>query len=155
MANLKARAFDGDGAVKALRIFAEAFCLKNSFHVNGDQSGKGYSKFQYKPFTLEGNFAFAAGLQEMLIQSHTGIIRLFPAIPDSWRTASFENLRTEGAFLISAKMVRRTFNCSGYKIGKRRKTLKLHNSFQEKTYRIGKELIQGSEIITISMNPGK
>jgi len=102
LGNLKARAFDGEGAAEALRIFATSFCLPNSFHVNGDQSGKGYSDFTYRPFTLEGNFAFAAGLQEMLLQSHTGIIHLFPAIPDDWEAVSFEQLRAEGAFLVSA-----------------------------------------------------
>ncbi|MCK5279853.1 MAG: hypothetical protein KAK04_14965, partial [Cyclobacteriaceae bacterium] len=73
-----------------------------SFHVNGDQSGKGYSGMTYRPFTLEGNFAFASGINEMLIQSHTGIVRLFPAIPAGWQNVSFENLRTEGAFLVSS-----------------------------------------------------
>ena len=38
----------------------------------------------------------------MLIQSHTGVIRVFPAIPDSWKDVSFDQLRTERAFLISA-----------------------------------------------------
>jgi alpha-L-fucosidase 2 len=104
LGNIKARAFDGLGAAEALRIFATDFCLKNSFHVNGDQSGKGRSKFTYRPFTLEGNFAFAAGIQEMLIQSHTGIVHLFPAIPEDWKEVSFNTLRTEGAFLISANM---------------------------------------------------
>lgn len=102
LGNLKARAFDGDGAAEVLRKFATSFCLPNSFHVNGDQSGKGYSKFTYRPFTLEGNFAFAAGLQEMLIQSHTGVVHLFPAIPSDWQNASFDQLRAEGAFVISA-----------------------------------------------------
>lgn len=102
-ANMKARAFDGEGAAQALRTFAECFCLKNTFHVNGDQTNSGKSKFTYRPFTLEGNFAFAAGIQEMLLQSHTGIIRLFPAIPDSWEKVSFHQLRAMGAFLISAQ----------------------------------------------------
>lgn len=103
LGNLKARAMDGDGAAKALKIFAECFCLKNTFHVNGDQSKTGKSKYTYRPFTLEGNFAFAAGIQEMLIQSHTGVIRIFPAIPESWKDVSFDKLRTYGAFLVSAK----------------------------------------------------
>jgi alpha-L-fucosidase 2 len=102
--NLKARALDGEGAALALRIFAEAFCLPNSFHVNGDQSGKGYSGMTYRPFTLEGNFAFASGIHEMLIQSHTGTVCLFPAIPADWLNVEFNNLRTEGAFLVSAKL---------------------------------------------------
>ena len=103
MASLKARAKDGDGAAKALTIFAKAFCLPNSFHVNGDQTKSGFSKFTYRPFTLEGNFAFAAGLQEMLLQSYAGFIEIMPAVPSTWKDISFRQLRAEGAFLVDAK----------------------------------------------------
>lgn len=102
MANMKARAKDGDGAAKSLDIFAKAFCSANSFHLNGDQTKSGYSKFTYRPFTLEGNFAFAAGLQEMLLQSYAGFIEIMPAVPGAWQNVSFSKLRAEGAFLISA-----------------------------------------------------
>jgi glycosyl hydrolase family 95/glycosyl hydrolase family 65 len=102
--NLYARAFDGDKAAAVLRLFAECFCLKNSFHVNGDQCKAGHSKFVYRPFTLEGNFAFASAIQEMLIQSHTDVIKLFPAIPSKWKDVKFDKLRAQGAFLISAQM---------------------------------------------------
>lgn len=102
--NLLARAFQGDKAAEVLRIFAECFCLKNSFHVNGDQCKAGHAKRHYRPFTLEGNFAFASAIQEMVIQSHTGVIKLFPAIPSGWEEASFSDLRTNGAFLASAKL---------------------------------------------------
>lgn len=103
LGSVKARAKDGEGAAQALTTFARAFCLPNSFHVNGDQTKSGLSKFTYRPFTLEGNFAFAAGLQEMLLQSYAGFIEIMPAIPLDWKDASFENLRAEGAFLVSAK----------------------------------------------------
>lgn len=103
LGSLRARARDGAGAEKALEIFATAFCLRNSFHVNGDQSGKGYSKFTYRPFTLEGNFAMPAALQEMLLQSHSGVVELFPAVPESWKDIEFRTLRAEGAFLVSAR----------------------------------------------------
>jgi alpha-L-fucosidase 2 len=102
-ANLAARARDGEKAQKALELFSTSFCLRNSFHCNGDQSGKGYSNFRYRPFTLEGNFAAAAGLQEMLLQSYSGTIRIFPAIPSAWKNVSFKTLRAEGAFLITAE----------------------------------------------------
>lgn len=102
LANMKARTFDGDGTVRALHIFIKAFCAPNSFHLNGDQLQKGYSSFTYRPFTLEGNFACASALQEMLLQSHTGIIHIFPALPESWQDASFQNLRAMGAFTVSA-----------------------------------------------------
>ncbi|MFV0607058.1 MAG: glycosyl hydrolase family 95 catalytic domain-containing protein [Niabella sp.] len=106
LANLKARAKDGAGAAKALEIFAKAFCSPNSFHLNGDQTKSGFSDFTYRPFTLEGNFAFASGLQEMLLQSYAGFIEVMPAVPQSWTSISFQNLRVEGAFLVSAQKVK-------------------------------------------------
>ena len=39
---------------------------------------------------------------EMMIQSHNGVIRLFPAMPIKWEEASFERLLAEGAFEVSA-----------------------------------------------------
>lgn len=103
LGNIYARMGRGDEAAKALRTFATCFCLSNSFHANGDQCGGKHSKYTYRPFTLEGNFAFAAGIQEMLLQSHDGSIRVFPAIPESWRDVAFSDLRAEGAFLVSAQ----------------------------------------------------
>ena len=100
MANIAARARDGKRAEQALETFATRYTMRNSFHCNFEKRrGAGRS---YRPFTLEGNFAAAAGLQEMLLQSHTGIIEVFPAIPDDWKDCSFTNLRAQGAFLVSA-----------------------------------------------------
>jgi alpha-L-fucosidase 2 len=99
-AALKARARDGEGAEKALQIFAEAFCGANGFHLNGDATKK-YAAGGGRPFTLEGNFGFAAGLQEMLIQSHSDTVVIMPAVPQSWLAVSFKNLRTEGGMLVS------------------------------------------------------
>jgi alpha-L-fucosidase 2 len=41
-------------------------------------------------------------LQEMLLQSWDNTIRIFPAVPDTWKDISFDKLRAEGAFLVSA-----------------------------------------------------
>lgn len=102
LASMAARAHDGEKAAHALEIFAERFVLRNSFHANGDQTNSGISNFTYRPFTLEGNFAYAAGLQEMLIQSHTGVIEIFPAVPAAWKELSFSTLRARGGWLVSA-----------------------------------------------------
>jgi len=102
MASLYARAYQADKALKQLQIFASNFCSPNSFHLNGDQKGGQYSGFTYRPFTLEGNFAFAQGVQELLLQSRNNYIQVFPAVPTTWKNVSFNNLRTEGAFLVSA-----------------------------------------------------
>jgi hypothetical protein len=42
-------------------------------------------------------------INEMLLQSHDGVIRVFPALPPEWREASFQ-LRAVGAFLVSGEM---------------------------------------------------
>ncbi|MGC8847085.1 MAG: glycosyl hydrolase family 95 catalytic domain-containing protein, partial [Candidatus Hydrogenedens sp.] len=100
---LSARAGRTEDTIRNLKIFSEGFVLPNSFHCNGDQSGKGYSDFKYRPFTLEGNFASGTAVQEMLLQSHNGLIHIFPCIPDDWKNVSFYQLRAEGGFLISAE----------------------------------------------------
>ncbi|UKJ07944.1 glycosyl hydrolase family 95 catalytic domain-containing protein [Solitalea lacus] len=51
---------------------------------------------------IETPLAAATSIQELLLQSWGDKIRIFPAVPSSWKDLSFENLRTEGAFLISA-----------------------------------------------------
>jgi alpha-L-fucosidase 2 len=102
LGSMYARALNGNKAAEALRTFASCFCSPNSFHLNGDQSKTGKSKFTYRPFTLEGNFAFAEGIQEMLLQSQNNLVKIFPAVPDTWKNISFNNLRAEGAFIISA-----------------------------------------------------
>lgn len=104
LANMEARAGHGEEAAEALRTFADCFVLRNSFHANGDQTKSGKSTFTYRPFTLEGNFAYASGLQEMLLQSQSGVIEVFPAIPSDWKDVSFNRLRAMGAFLVSAEL---------------------------------------------------
>ncbi|MBC7416736.1 MAG: glycoside hydrolase N-terminal domain-containing protein [Pedobacter sp.] len=105
MASLYARAFQANKAVKQLQIFASNFCSPNSFHLNGDQKGGEYSGLTDRPFTLEGNFAFAQGVNELLLQSRGNYIQVFPAVPNNWKDVSFRDLRAEGAFLISASKV--------------------------------------------------
>lgn len=45
----------------------------------------------------------ATAMQEMLLQSWGGRLRVFPAIPKEWSDAQFHQLRGEGAFLVSAR----------------------------------------------------
>jgi len=52
-------------------------------------------------YQIDALLGFPAGLNEMLLQSAGGIIRLFPAIPEG-RTARFTQLRAPGGILVSA-----------------------------------------------------
>ena len=111
MSCLRFRVGDAENALKNLDIYVNAFTLRNGFHANGDQTGSGYSTFTYRPFTLEGNFLGMQAVHEMLLQSWsptpgvpgTGVIRIFPAMPERMREAEFADLRAEGGHLVSAR----------------------------------------------------
>lgn len=154
LGNIKARAFDGKGAAEALSIFARDFCFENSFHVNGDQSHTGKSKFTYQPFTLEGNFAFASGIQDMLIQSHTGVVRLFPAVPEEWKDIRFTTLRTEGAFLVSAKMEKGSVTLVNIE-SENGGEIKLVNPFDKASFNCSSTYKFDSNLLVIQTQPGQ
>lgn len=50
---------------------------------------------------METPLAGAEAVHDLLLQSWGGVIRVFPAVPQSWREVSFHHLRAEGAFLVS------------------------------------------------------
>ncbi len=103
MACLAARARQPEKARAMLETFAKAFVSRNGFHLNGDFKNQGFSLFKYRPFTLEGNFAAAQGVHEMLLQSWGGVVRVFPSVSQAWLEVSFSGLRAEGGLKVSAR----------------------------------------------------
>lgn len=92
----------GDKACQTLEKFFQYFCSPNGFHLNGDYTNQGFSNLKYRPFTLEGNFCAADAVQEMLLFAEGNTVEVFRAVPDDWKTVSFENFRGNNGIQVTA-----------------------------------------------------
>jgi alpha-L-fucosidase 2 len=107
----------------------------------------------HPPFQIDGNFAFTAGVSEMLVQSHLPAaeaagsqvsdlkfqIDLLPALPAAWPTGSVKGLRARG----------------GYEVDLAWADGRLSSATLRNVHGTGGQVSYGGKVINLTLQPGE
>ena len=136
--NFWARLGDGDRALKLFRSLLNPAVEdgRPSYNISGTYPNLFCS---HPPFQIDGNFGGAAGIGEMLVQSHEGFINLLPALPSEWPDGELYGFKTRGGTTVDMKWA------EGRPV-----SVTLTGGWQKEV-----RIMTGEEIQTLELRPGQ
>lgn len=103
MACVYARMGEGDLALECLDKISQSALMNNLFTVHNDWRSMGIGlDMNVAPFQIDANMGWTAAIQEMLLFSKPGFIKLLPALPRKWRNGRFTGFLTKSGTEISS-----------------------------------------------------